>query len=121
MRGMKKFASVADYLKAVPPAQRAALQKVRKTIKAAAPEAAELISYGIPAYKHHGMLVYIAAFKNHCSLFGVGAALMKTHQKALAPYKMSKGTIQFTVDKPLPTALVRQLVKARVAQNEAKQ
>ncbi|OLC39885.1 MAG: hypothetical protein AUH81_00050 [Candidatus Rokubacteria bacterium 13_1_40CM_4_69_5] len=115
---MKKFASVAAYLRAVPPAPRAALQKLRKTIKAAAPQATELISYGIPAFKHHGMLVYYAAFKDHCSLFGVGAALMKTHQKALARYKMSKGTIQFTVDKPLPAALVRKLVKARIAQNE---
>ena len=121
MKGrMKKFASVADYLRAVPPAPRAALQKLRKTIKAAAPNATELISYGIPGYQHHGMLVYFAAFKNHCSLFGVGTALMKTHQKALAPYKMSKGTVQFTVDKPLPTALVRKLVKARIAQNEAR-
>ena len=106
---MKKFASVAAYLRAVPPAPRAALQKLRKTIKAAAPEATELISYGIPAYKHHGMLVYFAAFKQHCSLFGVGTALMKTHQKALAPYKLSKGTIQFTADKALPTALGRKV------------
>ena len=120
MRGMKKFASVADYLKAVPPAQRALLKKLRQTIKAAAPKATELISYGIPGYKHHGMLVYFAAFKNHCSLFGVSGALMKTHRKALAPYKMSKGTIQFTVDKPLPMALVRTLVKARVKENEAR-
>ena len=120
MRGMKKFASVADYLKAVPPAPRALLQKLRRTIKGAAPKATELISYGIPAYRHHGMLVYFAAFKEHCSLFGVGTALMKTHQRALAPYKMSKGTIQFTVDKPLPMALVRKLVTARVAQNEAR-
>jgi len=120
MRGMKKFASVADYLKAVPPAQRAALKTLRQTIRAAAPKATELISYGIPAFKHHGMLVYYAAFKDHCSLFGVGTSLMKTHQKALGPYKMSKGTIQFTVDKALPTALVRKLIKARVAQNEAK-
>src|SRR6267378_2857652 len=69
MRGMRKFASVADYLKAVPPAQRALLKKLRRTIKAAAPKATEVISYGIPAYKHHGMLVYFAAFKDHCSLF----------------------------------------------------
>ena len=60
------------------------------------------------------------AFKNHCSLFGVSGALMKTHRKALAPYKMSKGTIQFTVEKPLPMALVRTLVKARVKENEAR-
>jgi uncharacterized protein YdhG (YjbR/CyaY superfamily) len=115
---MKKFASVAAYLKTVPPAPRAALQKLRKTIRAAAPRATELISYGIPAFKHHGMLLYYAAFKDHCSLFGVGADLMKAHQKALARYKMSKGTIQFTVAKPLPAALVRKLVKARIAQNE---
>jgi uncharacterized protein YdhG (YjbR/CyaY superfamily) len=117
---MKKFASVAAYLRAVPPAPRAVLRKLRKTIREAAPQATELISYGIPAYKHHGMLVYFAAFKEHCSLFGVGAALMKAHEKALAPYQKSKGTIQFTVAQPLPTALVRKLVKARVAQNEAR-
>jgi uncharacterized protein YdhG (YjbR/CyaY superfamily) len=117
---MPKFDSVADYLKAVPPAPRALLKKLRQTIKAAAPQATEVISYGIPGYKHHGMLVYFAAFKNHCSLFGVGAALMTTHQKALAPYKMSKGTIQFTVEKPLSMALVRKIVKARVKENEAR-
>lgn len=120
MRGMPKFDSVSDYLKAVPPAQRALLKKVRQTIKAAAPKATEVISYGIPGYKHHGVLVFFAAFKNHCSLFGVGAALMKAHQTALAPYKMSKGTIQFTVEKPLPMTLVRKLVKARVRENEAR-
>jgi uncharacterized protein YdhG (YjbR/CyaY superfamily) len=117
---MRKFDSVADYLKAVPPAQRALLKNVRQTIKAAAPKATEVISYGIPGYKYHGMLVYFAAFKEHCSLFGVGATLMKQHHKALAPYKKSKGTIQFTVEKPLPLGLVRKLVKARVAQNEAR-
>jgi uncharacterized protein YdhG (YjbR/CyaY superfamily) len=120
MRGMPKFDSVADYLKAVPPAQRALLRKVRQTIRAAAPKATEVISYGMPGYKHHGMLVYFAAFKEHCSLFGVGAALMKQHHTALAPYKKSKGTIQFTVEKPLPLALVRKLVKARVVENEAR-
>jgi uncharacterized protein YdhG (YjbR/CyaY superfamily) len=117
---MPKFDSVADYLKAVPPAQRALLRKVRQTIRAAAPKATEVISYGMPGYKHHGMLVYFAAFKEHCSLFGVGAALMKQHHTALAPYKKSKGTIQFTVEKPLPLALVRKLVKARVVENEAR-
>jgi len=116
---MKKFASVAAYLRAVPPAPRAALQKLRKTIKAAAPKATEVISYGIPMFKHHGMLVGYAAFQEHCSLF-MSTALAKAFKKALAPYQISKGTIRFTVDKPLPAALVRKLVKARVAQNEAK-
>ncbi len=116
---MKKFASVAAYLRAVPPAPRAALQKLRKTIKAAAPEATEGISYGMPMFKHHGMLVGYAAFKDHCSLF-MSTYLPKALQKALAPYQTAKGTIRFTADKPLPAALVRKLVKARIAQNEAK-
>ena len=120
MRGMRKFHSVSDYLKAVPPAQRTLLKKVRQTIRAAAPKATEVISYGMPGYKHYGMLVYFAAFKDHCSLFGVGTSLMKEHEKALATFKKSKGTIQFTVDRPLPLPLVRKLVKARVAQNEAR-
>jgi len=116
---MKKFASVAAYLRAVPPAPRAALQKLRKTIKAAAPEATEGISYGMPMFKHHGMLVGYAAFKDHCSLF-MSTYLPKALQKALAPYQTAKGTIRFTAEKPLPAALVRKLVKARIAQNEAK-
>src|SRR3989454_456296 len=66
---MKKASSVAAYLRAVPPAPRAALQRLRETIKAAAPDATEVISYGIPSFKHHGYLVGFAAFKNHCSFF----------------------------------------------------
>src|SRR2546427_2572566 len=116
---MKKPSSVAAYLRAVPPAPRAALQKLRKTIKAAAPEATEVISYGIPMFKHHGMLVGYAAFKTHCSLF-MSTALTKAYRKALASYDTSKGTIRFTADKPLPAALVRKLVKARIAQTERK-
>src|SRR5207302_5235101 len=116
---MKKFASVAAYLRAVPPAPRAALQKLRKTIKAAAPEATEVISYGIPMFKHHGMLVGYAAFKDHCSLF-MSTYVTAALKHALAPYVISKGTIRFTADKPLPATLVRKLVKARVAQNERK-
>jgi uncharacterized protein YdhG (YjbR/CyaY superfamily) len=116
---MKKFASVAAYLRAVPPTPRAALQKLRKTIKAAAPEATEGISYGIPMFKHHGVLVGYAAFKDHCSLF-MSTYLPKALQKALAPYQTAKGTIRFTAEKPLPAALVRKLVKARIAQNESK-
>src|SRR3989454_9069885 len=69
--------------------------------------------------KHHGMLVGYAAFKEHCSLF-MSTALTQAHKKALAPYQTSKGTIRFTIEKPLPAALVRKLVKARIAQNEAK-
>src|SRR5437879_5639133 len=116
---MKKPSSVAAYLRTVPPAPRAALQRLRKTIKAAAPEATEVISYGLPMFKHHGMLVGYAAFKKHCSLF-MSTALTKAYRKALASYDTSKGTIRFTADKPLPAALVRKLVKARIAQTERK-
>ncbi|MGH7546544.1 MAG: alpha/beta fold hydrolase [Gemmatimonadales bacterium] len=116
LRAMKKFTSVNAYLKGVPPVARAALQKLRRTIKAAAPEATEVISYGIPSFKHHGYLVGFAAFKHHCSFFP-GTAL-HAFKRELASYETSKGTIHFTVDKPLPAALVRKLVKARVAQNE---
>ena len=115
---MKKAYSVAAYLRAVPPAPRAALQRLRETIKAAAPDATEVISYGIPSFKHHGYLVGFAAFKHHCSFFP-GTAL-NAFKKELASYETSKGTIRFTADKPLPAALVRKLVKARVAQNERK-
>ncbi len=114
---MRKFASVAAYLRAVPPAPRAALQRLRKTIKAAAPEATEVISYGMPMFKHHGMLVGYAAFKEHCSLF-MSTAITSALKKELASYDTSKGTIRFAPDKPLPAALVRKLVKARIAQNE---
>jgi uncharacterized protein YdhG (YjbR/CyaY superfamily) len=114
---MKRVASVNDYLRAVPRAPRAALQKLRKTIKAAAPQATEGISYGMPCFKHHGVLLCFAAFKNHCSLF-MSTYLTKTLKKELASYQIAKGTIRFTADKPLPAALVRKLVKARIAQNE---
>jgi uncharacterized protein YdhG (YjbR/CyaY superfamily) len=116
---MRTFGSVAAYLRAVPPAPRAALQKLRKTIKAAAPEATEVISYGMPMFKHHGMLVGFAAFKGHCSLF-MSTAITNALKKELAPYDTSKGTIRFTADKPLPATLVRKLVKARIAQLERK-
>ena len=116
---MKPFASVAAYLRAPPPAPRAALQQLRKTIKAAAPQATEVISYGMPCFKHHGTLLCLAAFKDHCSLF-MSTYLTKTLKKELASYHTARGTIRFTADKPLPAALVRKLVKARIAQNEAR-
>src|SRR3989442_4557637 len=117
LRPMKKFASVAAYLRAVPPVPRAALQKLRKTIKAAAPQATEVISYGMPCFKHHGMLLCFAAFKDHCSLF-MSTYLTKTLNQELASYETAKGPIRLTADKPLHAGLVRKLVKARIAQNE---
>jgi len=109
--------TVDDYLAALPEEARATLEKIRKTIKAAAPKATEVISYQIPMYKHHGMLVGFAAFKNHCSFFP-GAKPVATFKDELKAYKTSKGTIRFPIGKPLPAALVRKLVKERIAENE---
>jgi len=111
--------NVDEYLAGVPKEARAALEKLRKTIKAAAPMASEGISYQMPMYKHHGMLVGFAAFKNHCSLFP-GPAVMERHQQELKRYDTSKGTIRFPVDQPPPAALVKKLVKARIEENEAR-
>ncbi len=109
---------VDEYLAAVPKEARAALQKLRRTIKAAAPMATETISYQVPMYKHHGMVVGFAAFKNHCSLFP-GSGVMDAYKKELKDYQTSKGTIRFTIDKPLPATLVKKLVRDRIKQNEA--
>ena len=109
--------TVDAYLAALPEEARATLEKIRKAIKAAAPKATEVISYQIPMYKQHGMLVGFAAFKDHCSFFP-GAKPVATYKDELKAYETSKGTIRFPIGKPLPVALVKRLVKARIAENE---
>jgi uncharacterized protein YdhG (YjbR/CyaY superfamily) len=112
--------SVDGYLAAVPEGPRAALQRLRATIKAAAPEAIETISYQMPAFKLHGrFLVSYAAFKDHCSLFPASHAVTEVYGKELRPYLSGKGTIRFTVEKPLPEALVTKIVEARIEENAA--
>lgn len=111
--------TVDEYLAGVPKEARATLEKLRKTIKAAAPMASEGISYQMPMYKHHGMVVGFAAFKDHCSIFP-GSAVMETHKEELSRYDTSKGTIRFPANKPLPAALIKKLVKARIKENEAR-
>jgi uncharacterized protein YdhG (YjbR/CyaY superfamily) len=110
---------VDEFLAGVPKEARATLEKLRKTIKAAAPMASEVISYQMPMYKHHGMVVGFAAFKDHCSLFP-GSAVMDAHKEELKSYDTSKGTIRFAAGKPLPATLVKKLVKARIKENEAR-
>ena len=112
--------SVDEYLAGVPEAARGTLNKIRAAIRSAAPpEATEVISYGIPAFRHNGVLVWFAAFSKHCSLFPT-AAVIETFKDELKSYTISKGTIQFPTDKPLPAALVKKIVKARMAQLESK-
>jgi len=112
--------SVEDYLAALPEEPRAALEKLRKTIKAAAPQATETISYQMPAFKLHGrFLVYYAAFKDHCSLFPASKAVMEALREELKPYFSGKGTLRFHADKPIPAALVKKIVKTRIEENAA--
>jgi len=115
-RGAPK--TVDGYLARVPEPARSTLNKVRAAIRSAAPPGAtETISYGIPAVKYKGMLVWFAAFSNHCSLFP-GAGVIEEFKSELKGFSTSKGTIQFPVDKPLSAALVKKMVKARIAQKE---
>ena len=112
--------SVDDYLAALPEEPRAALQKLRETIRAAAPDATETISYQMPAFKDHGrFLVSYAAFKDHCSLFPASHAVMEALGDELKPYVTGKGTIRFEADSPLSATLVRKIVKARLKENAA--
>jgi uncharacterized protein YdhG (YjbR/CyaY superfamily) len=112
--------SIDEYLAFQPEKVMEALENLRQIIRETAPEAEEVISYGIPAYKYQGVLVYFAAYKKHCSLFAGNGALTEQMQEQLKAYKTSKGTIQFTVEKPLPDELVREIVKIRMKQNEEK-
>ncbi len=112
--------NVDEYLAGVPEPARSTLNKMRAAIRSAAPrEATETISYGMPAFKHNGVLVWFAAFSDHCSLFPT-ASVIETFKNELKGFSTSKGTIHFSTDKPLPAALVKKMVKARVAQIESK-
>ena len=124
---MKKATSgvpkdIDEYLAGVPEPAQTTLNKLRSMIRAASPaEATEAISYGMPAFKYKGSLVAFAAFSNHCSLFPMNSSLIKTFKKELEGFETAKGTIRFSVDKPLPAALLKKLVKARVAENEQRE
>jgi uncharacterized protein YdhG (YjbR/CyaY superfamily) len=115
MRG-KTFETIAAYVAALDKPKRAALQKLRRDIRAAAPGLKECISYGIPALRLDGkMIMAFGASARHCSFYP-GAHPVKAHAKELAKYSTSKGTIRFAAEEPLPTALVRKLVRARIAE-----
>ena len=111
---------IDDYLAVLDADKRAALGKLRRTIRAAAPKAEECLSYGLPAFRQNGPLVAFSASANHCSFFPMNGHTVEAHRKELKGYETSKGTIRFDPRKPLPAALVRKLVKERVAENEAR-
>lgn len=109
--------SIDEYLKGVPAESRAALEKLRRTIRSVAPEAIETISYEIPTFKLNGrMLVSFAAFSEHCSFFP-GAGPIEVHRNDLKSFPTSKGTIRFTPARPLSSALVTKIVKTRIKLN----
>jgi uncharacterized protein YdhG (YjbR/CyaY superfamily) len=111
--------NVDAYLAGVPEPARSFLSKMRAAIRSVVPpEATETISYRIPAFKHKRVLVWFAAFANHCSLFPT-ASVIEAFRDELKGFSTSKGTVHFPLDKPVPTALIKKLVKARVAQSES--
>jgi len=113
--------TVEKYLARVAEPARSTLNKVRATIDSVVPkETSEVISYGIPAFKTpNGMLIWYAAFSDHCSLFPT-ASVIKAFKKELKDYRVSKGTVHFPVDKPFPAALLKKMVKARLAEMQGK-
>ena len=111
--------TVDEYLAKVPEPQRTTLARVREVIQSVLPgEATEVISYRIPCVQYKGMLVGYAAFTDHCSLFGMSSTLLGPFKEELKNYSTSKGTIRFAVDKPLPAALIKKLVKSAIAEKE---
>lgn len=105
------------YFASLPPAVRTRMKTIRDIVGDIAPDAVEVFSYGIPGFKLDGKpLVWYAAFKQHTSLYPMTASIRKAHASALKGYKMSTGTVQFRLDEPLPVALIKRLVKARLAE-----
>jgi uncharacterized protein YdhG (YjbR/CyaY superfamily) len=117
MKKTRQPTNIDEYLATVSDEHKAALEKLRKQIRAAAPKAEECISYQVPTFRQNGVLVSFAAFKDHCSFFP-GAAPIEAHKDELKNFQLSKGTIRFQPEKPIPAALIRTIVKERIAQNE---
>jgi uncharacterized protein YdhG (YjbR/CyaY superfamily) len=109
--------TIDEYLASVSDEQRAALEKLRKTIRSAAPKAEECISYQLPTFKQSGMLVCFGAWRDHCSFYP-GAKPIEAHKDELKNFELSKGTIRFKTNKPIPATLIRKIVKERIADNE---
>ena len=119
MKGKIAAKSVEEYVARVPEPGRSTLRKVRAVIRSVVPEeTTEVISYGMPTFRYKRGLVAIAAFRDHCSFFPLGASVLDAFAEELKPFRVSKGTLHFPLDKPLPAALVKKIVKARIAQNE---
>jgi uncharacterized protein YdhG (YjbR/CyaY superfamily) len=113
----KKFLSVNEYLASVPGDKKPLLKELRNIIRKAAPEAEEVISYNMPAYKQNGILVYFMAHRNHIGFYPGSKVISELPKDKLRDFKTSKGTIQLPFNKPLPKRLIQSIVKMRVKQN----
>ncbi|HNS11440.1 MAG TPA: DUF1801 domain-containing protein [Bacteroidia bacterium] len=111
--------NVDDYILGFSPEVQNILKQIRKTIKTAAPKAEEVISYGMPAYRQNGILVYFAAFKNHIGLYATPSG-HSAFAKALSKYKQGKGSVQFPLDEAMPLNLISRIVKFRLKENNSK-
>jgi uncharacterized protein YdhG (YjbR/CyaY superfamily) len=118
-RSARVAATVDEYLDRLDEPRRTTLARLRAQIRRAAPMAAEVISYQVPTYRHHGPLVHFAAQAKHLSFTVVSAAVLEAHRKELEGFTISGRTIHFSAEKPLPAALVERIVKARVRENQA--
>jgi uncharacterized protein YdhG (YjbR/CyaY superfamily) len=115
---MQKLKTIDQYLAGVKADQRVPLEKLRKIIRASAPKLEECISYGIPAFRLNGRsLVFFGAWANHCSFYPGSSTTLKKFRDDLKSFQITKGTVRFSPDNPLPPALVKKLVKARIAEN----
>jgi uncharacterized protein YdhG (YjbR/CyaY superfamily) len=112
-----KFNTIDEYHEAFPPDTRKKLDEMRKTIQLAAPKAKEVISYNMPAFKQHGVLVYYAGYNEHIGFYPT-ASPIEVFKEDLKSYKTSKGAIQFPLDKPIPTALVKKITRFRIEEDE---
>lgn len=119
MTDMQKPKDIDEYIAGFPENVQKILQQVRETIREAAPEATEKISYAMPAFVLDGNLVYFAAYANHIGFYALPSG-NEAFQKELSAYKMGKGSIQFPLDEPMPLELIKKIVRFRVAENEEK-
>jgi uncharacterized protein YdhG (YjbR/CyaY superfamily) len=118
-KGTARPKDVDEYLAGVPEPARRTLKRMRAVIRTVVPEGtSEVISYGIPTFKYKRGLVAFAAFTNHCSFFPLGSSVLDSFEEELKEFRVSKGTLHFPLDKPLPDVLLKKLVRARVAQNK---
>ncbi len=118
-KGNNAPTNIDEYLADIPEPARGTLQTIRQIIRSVVPsEATEAISYRMPTFKYKGSLLGFAAFSNHCSLFPMNSRLIEVFKNELKDFKTSKGAIRFPVDKPPPAALIKKLVKTRMAENE---